>query len=177
VQPTLPYTISRDVTCPFNEKACNGSAISLDTGRLRSDIHLGVNTRPQDALSVRKVLTCVPLAGEKYATGWQQIVPEIAFATGLPFDTKVKSYAFGSRVMAIGQQVGSLNYTFSTDEIRWAQGVQPYSLQLVYTLFLLLPCDAIASHCIDCHLNISPLMTASSSLFSFFPIWSRELEV
>jgi hypothetical protein len=154
----LPYTISRDVTCPFNEKACNGTAISLDTGRLRSDIHLGVNTRPEDALSVRMVLTCVPLAGEKYTTGWQQIIPEIAFAVGLPFDTKVKSYAFGPSMISFGGHVGSFNYTAAMDEVRWVQGIQPYSLQSVYTLFLLLPSDALASHRISYDLYTSPLI-------------------
>jgi hypothetical protein len=129
VQPTLPYTISRIATCPFTERACNGVAISLDTGKLRSDVHLGVNTRPEDALSVRKVLTCVPLAGEKYTTGWQQIIPEIAVATGLPFDTKVKSYAFGPRNFSLGENVSEFNYTSGMDDIRWVQGVQPYSLQ------------------------------------------------
>jgi hypothetical protein len=129
VQPTLPYTIKRDIPCPFDDKACNGPAMSLDTGRLRSDIHLGVDTRPEDALSVRKVLTCVPLDGEKYATGWQQIIPELALATDLPSDTKVKSYAFGPRAFALGEQFTGLNYTFGMDKIRWAQGVQPYSLQ------------------------------------------------
>jgi hypothetical protein len=169
VQPTLPYTINRDVTCPFNEKACNGTAISLDTGRLRSDIHLGVNTRPEDALSVRKVLTCVPLAGENYTTGWQQIIPEIAFGTGLPLDTKVKPYAFGARKISFAPLVVDLNYTAGMDEIRWRQGVQPYSLQSVHTLFLLLSSDALASHHIGCHLHTSPLMLASCPLSSFFP--------
>lgn len=129
VQPTLPYTIDRDVKCPFDEKACNGNAISLDTGRLRSDVHLGVNTRSEDALSVRKILTCVPLAGEKYATGWQQIIPELASEIGLPFDTKVKSYAFGPRTISSGKHDSSLNHTSGMDEIHWIQGVQPYSLQ------------------------------------------------
>ncbi|KAH7066435.1 hypothetical protein BKA63DRAFT_557922 [Paraphoma chrysanthemicola] len=130
VQPTLPYTINRNVTCPFNEKACNGTAISLDTGRLRSDVHLGVNTRPEDALSVRMVLTCVPLAGEKYTTGWQPIAPEMAFGWGLPFDTKIKSYAFGPSMLSFGGHVGGSNYTASMDEVHWVQGVQPYSLQI-----------------------------------------------
>jgi hypothetical protein len=164
VQATLPYTISRGVTCPFNEKACNGTAVSLDTGRLRSDIHLGVNTRPEDALSVRKVLTCVPLNGENYATGWQQIIPEIASGKGLLFDTKVKSYAFGPRTIALGQDVSSLNYTFGMDEVRWVQGVQPYSLQSVHAPSLLLPSNALASRRTGCYLHTSPLMPGFVSL-------------
>jgi hypothetical protein len=149
------------VTCPFNEKACNGTAISLDTGRLRSDVHLGVNTRPEDALSVRMVLTCVPLAGEKYTTGWQPIMPEMALGWGLPFDTKIKSYAFGPSMLSFGGHVGGSNYTASMDEVHWVQGVQPYSLQSVYTLLLLLSSDALASHSISCYLHTSPLIWPS----------------
>jgi hypothetical protein len=129
VQPNLPYTVRRQVPCPFDDKACNGTAISLDTGHLRSDFHLGVNTRPGDALSVRKVLTCVPLAGERYTSGWQQMAPDMALGWGLPLDTRVKAYAFGPRVIGFGQHVGGLKYTAGMDEIRWVHGVQPYSLQ------------------------------------------------
>ncbi|PVH95128.1 hypothetical protein DM02DRAFT_691345 [Periconia macrospinosa] len=66
-QTTLPLSIRYPAPCPFNENICYGSAISLDTGRIRSDEHLGINTRPEDAISLRKVLTCVPFAGERYS--------------------------------------------------------------------------------------------------------------
>jgi hypothetical protein len=129
VQSTLPYTMRRQVPCPFADKVCNGTAISLDTGHLRSDIHLGLNTRPEDALSVRKVLTCVPLAGEAYTSGWQQISQDTADRWDLPVNTKAKAYAFGPRMMGWGEHVGGINYTAGIDEIRWVHGVQPYSLQ------------------------------------------------
>jgi hypothetical protein len=72
-QNVLPYNSNLSAPCPFDEKLCNGSTITLDTGHLLSDEHLGFNTRPEDAVSMRKVLTCVPLAGELHAVGWQEV--------------------------------------------------------------------------------------------------------
>lgn len=128
IRPTLPYTVSRGLPCPFSDNACNGTAISLDTGHLRSDTHLGINTRPQDALSVRKVFTCVPLAGERYTNGWQQIPPALAAAQGLPSTAQLKGYSFGPTKSIFGS-FNALNYTATMDDIHWKFGKQPYSLK------------------------------------------------
>lgn len=72
-QSVLPYNSSLSARCPFDEKICNGSTITLDTGHLLSDEHLGFNTRPEDAISIHKILTCVPLAGEQYAVDRQEV--------------------------------------------------------------------------------------------------------
>lgn len=85
---TLPYKISLSESCPFDQKTCNGSTISLDTDHFRSDEHLGINTRPEDAISFRKVITCAPLSGEQYTDGWQEN-PDV------PGDT-IKCYNFGA---------------------------------------------------------------------------------
>lgn len=126
--PTLPYLVRKDLPCPFASRACNGSAMSLDTGHLRSDLHFGMNTRSEDALSVRKVLTCVPLAGEQYTDGWQQVPPTMSAAQGLPLDTRLKGYSFG-RTDSIFGSFDNLNYTAAMDEVHWKFGKQPYSLK------------------------------------------------
>jgi hypothetical protein len=128
VRPTLPYVVTRGLPCPFYEEACNGTAISLDTGYMRSNTHLGVNTRPEDAISVRKVLTCVPLAGENYTDGWKQVPPEVATAQGLPLETKLKGYSFGPTRSLFGS-FNELNHTAAMDEFHWKFGKQPYSLK------------------------------------------------
>jgi hypothetical protein len=125
ILPTLPYLVQKDVPCPFVGRACNGSAMSLDTGHLRSDIHFGMNTRSEDALSVRKILTCVPLAGEQYTDGWQQMLPTTSGAQGLPLDTRLKGYSFGRTNGILGSH-NDLNYTAAMDEVH---GKQPYSLK------------------------------------------------
>ncbi|KAF1972970.1 hypothetical protein BU23DRAFT_147213 [Bimuria novae-zelandiae CBS 107.79] len=69
-QPTLPYNISLDDPCPFPGKVCNGSAMTLDSQSLRSDTDLGINTLPDSAITLRQTWSCVPIDGQKYATGW-----------------------------------------------------------------------------------------------------------
>jgi hypothetical protein len=127
VQPTLPYGTTRNLPCPFHERACNGAAISLDTGMLRSDTDLGINTSPEDALSVRKVLTCVPIAGEKYTDGWQQLPPKYADQLSVPFGTRYKGYLLGPRTS--DSDSTELPFTTVIDEAHWKMSGQPYSLR------------------------------------------------
>lgn len=127
VRPSLPYKITRDLPCPFNQSVCNGPAFSMDSGAIRSDTDLGVNTRSEDAISVRKVLTCVPLAGEAHTDGWQQLPPEYASGLEVPLGTQIKGYTFGSYTnWASDPKFG--NYTAGMDEIEWKKGKEPYSL-------------------------------------------------
>ncbi|KAJ8105583.1 hypothetical protein OPT61_g10087 [Boeremia exigua] len=124
LRPTLPYSITRDVPCPFNDKVCNGTALSLDTGALRSDTDLGISTRPGDALSVRKVLTCAPISGESYTDGWRELPPKY----GAPPGTQYKGYSFGSTFRYAADSLSS-NYTFvALDGPTLPAGKQPYSL-------------------------------------------------
>ncbi|KAJ4301904.1 hypothetical protein N0V90_004000 [Kalmusia sp. IMI 367209] len=69
-RPTIPYNTTESAPCPFDDKICNGLAITLDTGIIRSDIDLGINTLPESAVTLRQSMTCAPIAGDKYATGW-----------------------------------------------------------------------------------------------------------
>jgi hypothetical protein len=115
-QTALPYNINTSAPCPFDEKICNGSAISIDTGFLRSDLHLGMNTRPEDSISIRKSLTCVPLAGEKYSDGWKNGTL-IAGAT-----VPAKAYQFGPDV----RNENLANNTFIIADPAFFAGDQPY---------------------------------------------------
>jgi hypothetical protein len=87
----LPYETKVDSPCPFDQKICNGGAISMDTGPLRSDAHLGINTLARDAMSIRKQFTCAPLNGEDYTDGWFDTNRSTEYAIG----TRVKGYKFG----------------------------------------------------------------------------------
>jgi len=117
---SLPYTIST-TPCPFDKKICNGSAISIDTGFLRSDLHLGINTRPEDSISFRKQLTCVPLAGQKYTDGWKNITDTNGEATS-PYI----GYEFGPRTTKLDPLYE--NHTFGISGANFLDGDQPYSL-------------------------------------------------
>ncbi|KAL1607685.1 hypothetical protein SLS60_002620 [Paraconiothyrium brasiliense] len=69
-RPTLPYNVSRSEPCPFNEKVCNGTAMTADMDGIRSDTDLGINTLPESAVTLRQTWTCVPVDAEPYATPW-----------------------------------------------------------------------------------------------------------
>ena len=101
--PTLTYNTSLSDGCPFPGKVCNGSAITLDTEHLRSDADLGINTRPESAISMRQTWSCAPLLGENYATEWGT-ADELGISETLsggynyniPKDEKRICYTFGS---------------------------------------------------------------------------------
>jgi hypothetical protein len=123
VKPTFPYTIDTDAPCPFVDKICQGSAMTVDTGFLRSDQHLGINTRPADAIWARKVITCVPLEGEKYTDGWMPF-PGDEIPSSLPPGAMIKGYKFG-RVLGDGPLP---EYTFLKHNFWLMWGDLPYNL-------------------------------------------------
>jgi hypothetical protein len=125
MRPALSLNISTEVACPFDEKICNGKAISIDTGYIRSDHDLGINTRPEDSISARKVLTCVPLAAEKYTDGWVP-VPDGLNLTDLPDGTLLKGYRFGP-TLPIDDKDPFANYTIVLNTFTLHYGI-PYEL-------------------------------------------------
>lgn len=53
---------STHVPCPFGSDLCSvKDAVSLDTGYLNSQFHLGINAPAGDSIDFRRVATCAPL--------------------------------------------------------------------------------------------------------------------
>jgi hypothetical protein len=71
-QKRLPYTVDYNSTCPFKNNSClegNTAAYQIDTGLLDSQLHLGINTRPDKRVQFRKVVSCSPLRmGQQFIT-------------------------------------------------------------------------------------------------------------
>lgn len=68
----VPWTLERDVPCPFDASLCYGSeAVTLDSGYVDSLYDLGINSRPADRVSYRQVSTCAPLDIRNRITGFQ----------------------------------------------------------------------------------------------------------
>jgi hypothetical protein len=65
-RPTLPFSINTNAACPFGETVCNGSSFSMDTGKLDSHFHFGINAPPNDRIQLRRVTTCVRIKGVPY---------------------------------------------------------------------------------------------------------------
>lgn len=66
----LPQDISRNVSCPFlgKDKICyrNSTNLRIDSGKLDSHEHLGINAPPKDRFTFRDVLECAPLRTREY---------------------------------------------------------------------------------------------------------------
>jgi hypothetical protein len=122
--PSINATVNTRVPCPFDENICGlPQAISVDTGLVDSNAHLGINTSPSGRLQFRKVLTCVPTtAEERYSTDWE-VGPIWGIEwVQLPQD-KHKYYYLGP----LDQ---NNNYTFSISN--YSLWTAPFGYQIMY---------------------------------------------
>lgn len=56
-------------SCPFDPSMCiNTTAVRLDSGFIDSLRDLGINSRPVDSVSFRKVLECAPITIDGFST-------------------------------------------------------------------------------------------------------------
>jgi hypothetical protein len=69
----LSFTTNPGVPCPFDAPVCHPTtaAVSYDTGFIDSSTDLGLNAKPADRISYRRVTTCTPLNDQAYITGWR----------------------------------------------------------------------------------------------------------
>jgi hypothetical protein len=71
MMPTLDSKINLNDSCPFQDRMCETSAMTLDTGFVDSNDHLGINSPPQNRIQIRKILCCAPILAERdYSTPW-----------------------------------------------------------------------------------------------------------
>ncbi|KAF2186095.1 hypothetical protein K469DRAFT_777276 [Zopfia rhizophila CBS 207.26] len=124
VRQAIPYNLT-SVPCPFDPKICIGSGIELDPGLIHSDLHLGVNTRSEDRISVRKVLTCAPLAGDNYSDGLQPIPEDVILGVGYPPGTLWQGWKFGPSNWS---EDTASEYTFAIDEPFYKNGDKAYNM-------------------------------------------------
>ncbi|KAI1873572.1 hypothetical protein JX265_005194 [Neoarthrinium moseri] len=68
IRRTLPYSVNRTATCPFERRICKSQDrnIELDTGYLDSLEDLGWNGPPSQRLKYRTTLHCAPLVTDNY---------------------------------------------------------------------------------------------------------------
>lgn len=95
---TLPYTTSNKEACPFADEMCGSEVFTLDTGKLSSHDHLGINSKFEDRISYRRKTTCAPLeiGGFRITRNYtDDLNDEIGDLYGLEGDV-VDLYAFGS---------------------------------------------------------------------------------
>lgn len=72
----------RSAPCPFQEGECLTRGITMDSGLIDSNSHLGINAPDEDRVQIRKIISCavVPLDA-RYGTEW--IEPQFGEKGGL----------------------------------------------------------------------------------------------
>jgi hypothetical protein len=130
-EPPVPYIaseITREAQCPFATGTCSAPAYSIDSGRIHSRKHLGVNTPDSDALEVRRVTSCAPIDMQRYSTNYtQDLQPgtEMFFPAMLPNDT-FKYWNLGPSFL-FGTPIS--NFTFvKSNYSTYVQGL-PYTFE------------------------------------------------
>lgn len=125
VKDNVVSAIDFNAPCPFAVKLCAASAISIDSGLLDSDRHLGVNSHTKERVSFRKVTTCSPFSAQNYTV-----------LTNLTLNGTVinlQAYAFGP----VNQELyGTLlsQYTFAVDNVSLAMPAPELADDLHYDL-------------------------------------------
>lgn len=109
VKPSINSITTTAAPCPFPGRVCATDAVTIDSGYIDSDRHLGINVHEKDRISIRKVLSCAPLLGEKYTQGWFQ---PPASAGVIP-NNSYKAYYFGPRLSDAATNRSSTEYTFT----------------------------------------------------------------
>lgn len=75
VKKQIPQIISRNASCPFpgEKRICmrESTNLRIDTGKVDSQKHLGINAAPKDRFTYRSVVECAPLNTKAYT----RIVP------------------------------------------------------------------------------------------------------
>ena len=70
--PAISWNTSTTKACPFDHDLCHNNAgiVRLDTGRIDSHTHLGINAKHEDRLTYQRVTTCTVLNDTSHITGW-----------------------------------------------------------------------------------------------------------
>lgn len=59
--PSIKSRIDPAAPCPFFERTCTTTTVSIDSGLIDSHLHLGINAPVQDRIQFRKLMTCTPI--------------------------------------------------------------------------------------------------------------------
>lgn len=129
VIPSIASTINTTAACPFEKNACIGSAISLDSGLIDSDNHLGINAPAGDRVQIRRRLTCaaVPLE-QRYSSPWLQT--DLPSFLGGSHKVTVKEFEMGSPL----QDGVVVDRGFRFANSTWAATNESLSISEMYTI-------------------------------------------
>ncbi|KLU88800.1 hypothetical protein MAPG_07783 [Magnaporthiopsis poae ATCC 64411] len=114
----VPISMHVDVPCPFTDDICvqpNG-AMTLDTGLVDSNTHLGINAPPEERIKYQRILTCAPIKTENYSSPWTAERPSGVLVgrvppTGIVYKTyNLGPYALSNYTLAVSNKTTDTPY-------------------------------------------------------------------
>jgi hypothetical protein len=134
VVPSIQSRIDRAAPCPFFERNCGTTTVSIDSGLIDSHFHLGINAPVQDRIQFRNLIACTPIPPEdQYTSNWTSekstnLQDQLLFQLGqgqLPSDDQFKYYYLGNRTWK-GTFISDSTVVMTKNNIAYAS--QPYNL-------------------------------------------------
>ncbi|KAK0617621.1 hypothetical protein B0T14DRAFT_273593 [Immersiella caudata] len=121
VVPKIGSTLTMQSQCPFpGDKVCKADSAVVESQVVDSRDTLGINTPDPDRISARKILTCVPIDADQWASDWLDAEP----LGGVAGD-KLKGYAVGKMP---GRQGILAEYPVGVSNYSSIMASQPYTL-------------------------------------------------
>lgn len=65
----LPFSVNNSASCPFAPGTCcfsDTAGYQMDTGKLDSNLDLGINAREEERVTLQRVTTCAPIYNNNY---------------------------------------------------------------------------------------------------------------
>lgn len=115
VKANLPFTMTRNASCPFQEQICQNSSANLivDTGYLNSHDDFGINAPLSERALFRTKVHCAPLKTEEYSE-----LVNVTLADSKQFNfkignsTKVMQYYYGTTLPTSFHLSENLTYQY-----------------------------------------------------------------
>lgn len=96
IRPNIPFT-TKEVDCPFKEKICASSAISLDSGLLDLNNAFGTNFEDPDRIQYRRKSTCAVLSLDGYTMVRNGSIHEVLYDRPVFPGEEFVHYQYGVR--------------------------------------------------------------------------------
>jgi hypothetical protein len=68
VKPRIPFNVTRNAPCPFDDHFCKAGSIIIDTGFLNSNLDLGTNLPKEAQFDLRITTQCAPIHSSNYTS-------------------------------------------------------------------------------------------------------------
>jgi len=124
---SIEASIYMSHSCPFQSDICRTDTMVLDSGPINSDLDLGLSSKRDDRITIRRVTSAVPIRFERYTSDWIAPPPAWADEVRMQKGDSFKLYLLGENLL--GTKLGmDIPFTFALSNISHNFQDTPYKL-------------------------------------------------